>query len=497
MDCAGGSPIAVASAESSRLNRSGKVRKKQWAPKVKTGCVTCSCLKCSSTGRKCDGYDPVPREQTSSPDPVQMPPPWELVSGNPVELDSFRFFCDVTTPDLAAPFDTGFWSGRLLQVAHHYPALWHAMTALGSIHRDFITDPTPIMASRTEDSQKIGFALLQFNTSIQCLRDMLAGPALTSLDRLVVLSICILFTCSSSLQGRQWQAFMHINSGLKLLHHWNLGSGDRSPPEEDLDMTMLLVALTQLDTQARPYICGRLGNLQWTESPVVIPPVTPPFQSLLEAYIALEVHFNRMMQLVMSRTYDPTLESLSKKQKLVHDLHQWDDRLADYLSQMAPQPSDRQALRLINIRRAFTRIYLSLDPSKGELAHDDLIDDYADMLQLAGEILDDAMQSRIDSPAQPTFRLAATVIEPLFLIASRCREPTLRRQALQLLKRHPRREGICEGMSGAKVVQRVMDLEEQCLYSPEGCSGSGKWVCVDHRVTSMQQTDRKTDVVRK
>ncbi|PYH88549.1 hypothetical protein BO71DRAFT_365186 [Aspergillus ellipticus CBS 707.79] len=501
---------SVSLAESSRLNRSGRERKKQWAPKVKTGCITCrirrvkcdeakpSCLKCSSTGRKCDGYSPAPLEQP--PDVLQMPSPWELFSGDEIEAQNFHFFCTVTTPDLAGFFDTGFWTGRLLQVAHQYPALRHATIALGSIHRDYVTDPTPVTVARSEDGQNLGFALQQSNAAIQALRELLAGPALTSLDRLVVLSICILFTCASSMQGHQWQAFMHINSGLKLLHHWNLGSGDRSPPAEDRDMAMvmLLITLTQLDTQARPYILSRLGSIQWADSPVVIiSPVRPPFQSLLEAYIALEVHSNSVMQLTQSDKDPQTSpDAPARKQRLIADLQQWDDDLADYLARTPLQAADQPALNLLRIRRTFTRIPLSLDPSKGELAHDDLLPEYTAMLHLADQIL--AAQKQ-DRPAHPTYRLAPTVIEPLFLVAARCREPTLRHQALSLLQRYPRREGICEGMGAARIVERSIEIEEGCLSSAEGCcSVSGRWVCANHRVSRMQffiVTERQLRIV--
>ncbi|RAL02768.1 Zn(II)2Cys6 transcription factor [Aspergillus ibericus CBS 121593] len=485
---------------SSRLNRSGRVRQKQWTPKVKTGCVTCkirkvkcdetkpSCQRCSSTGRKCDGYNPVPQKPTSKAlKVVQMPSPWELLPGDRIEMESFQFFHSVTTPNLAGFFDQGRWACRLLQMSHQYPALWHAMAAVAGAHRNFVTDRTPITVSRSQDNNEVRFALRQWNKSIQSLQTLLSGQDLTKLDRLVVLSICLLFTTLSSLQGRQSQAFVHINSGLKLLHHWNLADIAGCQSDEDLDLKMLFILFSQLDSQARPY---RLKNLQWTDKQLTPSSSQAPFQSLLDACVALEVHFNHMMQLFSDPslyTHGPNAETQTKKQKCIDNFTDWDNKLAQFLS-TTPQPEDKKALSLLYIRRALARVALTMDFSKGELAHDDFTQDYASILHLVSEILE-APNHQTQNPPQPpklNFSLATITTEPLFLVAFRCREPTIRKQAMRLLRRFPGREGICEGMTALKIVEKVIEIEEECLTSAEGACTNGRWICGNHRVSLLQ-----------
>ncbi|GKZ22688.1 hypothetical protein AbraCBS73388_008857 [Aspergillus brasiliensis] len=361
-------------------------------------------------------------------------------------------------------------------MSHQYPVLWHAMTAVACIHRDFMTNTTPLTASRSQDSLQVRLALQQWNKSIQKLQRLLSGQVLTNFDRLVILSVCILFTTMASLQGRQWQAFVHINSGLKLIHQWNLTDRGENRSDEDIDLDVLLVLFTQLDSQ------------------INLPSSTTPFKTLLEACVALEVQFNKMMQIFTNNSIyisGPDAAVQAQKQQCLVSLIGWDARLDRYL-ETTPQPEDEKALKLLYVRRRLAQVALSMDLSKGELAHDDFVEDYSYMLELMGEILGDPLNP-IDSQPENTdklqkmsFRLETVTTEPLFLIALRCREPTIRRQAIRLLRQYPRREGICEGMAALKIAERAIEIEEECLTSPESACTHGKWICENHRVTWLQ-----------
>ncbi|SPB45567.1 unnamed protein product [Aspergillus niger] len=379
-------------------------------------------------------------------------------------------------------------------MSHQYPVLWHAMTAVACIHRDFMTNTTPITVSRSQDSLQVRLALQQWNKSIQRLQELLSERVLTKFDRLVILSVCILFITMASLQGRQWQAFVHINSGLKLIYQWNFADRGKSQRDEDLDLDVLLVLFTQLDSQARPYLPSLSNSLHWTDKQIILSSSTIPFKTLLEACVALEVHFNSMMQIFTSNSIyinGPDAGIQIKKQQCLIDLTEWDARLDKYL-ETTPHPEDGKALKLLYARRRLAQVALSMDLTKGELAHDDFVEDYAYMLELMGYILEDPMNSldsqpgNIDRPQRMSFRLETITTEPLFLIALRCREPTIRRQAIRLLRQYPRREGICEGMAALKIAERVMEIEEECLTSPEFACAHRKWICENHRVTWLQ-----------
>ncbi|OKL61973.1 hypothetical protein UA08_02563 [Talaromyces atroroseus] len=224
-------------------------RRRRWAPKVRTGCLTCkirrvkcdearpSCGKCLSTGRKCDGYEDEekeldlvdstnakaangrskghhpynavitqPRQQkdtsstrlSSSPYCVS----WIPFYGGELEKKNFDFFQSVTSSSLAGFHGSEFWARDTLQVAHQYPALFHAITAFGNIHHCYLSDVTPCDIPRaTADSSGIEFGLREFNKAIKWMYKLIAQEQITFRDQQAILTTCILFTCLIFVRG--------------------------------------------------------------------------------------------------------------------------------------------------------------------------------------------------------------------------------------------------------------------------------------------------------
>lgn len=463
-----------------------------------------------STGRGCDGYEDVDSKKgktglktISKVSPVAAVPfTWQLLPGDDAERQHFHFFQSVTTSDLAGFFDFGFWSCGTLQVSHLYPALWHAITAVACVHRCFISRSAPLSSSQDgENPQLLEFALKQFNKAIKSLSLLMSGRDLGQLDKLVVLTTCILFTCLCSMEGRQTHAFMHINNGLKLLHQWNTKQGGLRGPQSDLTVDMLVLMFSRLDTQVRPYIAGQEVVLQWTEDQIFVSSAKASFKTLLNAYVDLEMLFNGLMQLFLSaycRVPDPKF--LEQREEYIQDFADWDTRLVTYLGTV-PCNADSNALRILSLRRMFAEALLAMDMTKGELAHDDVLSVFAKTLDIVEEMLPTPVQHTEDGvkgsafPRPPTFSLATMVVEPLYWIGVRCREPIIRRRALRLLQLNPRREGICEGMTAVKIVEQVIEMEETgCPQSGRsspnhttiGTCTTGRWICDNHRVAVCQ-----------
>ncbi|KAM3455823.1 hypothetical protein NHJ6243_008418 [Beauveria neobassiana] len=62
---------------------------------------------------------------------------------------------------------------------------------------------------------------------------------------------------------------------------------------------------------------------------------------------------------------------------------------------------------------------------------------------------------------KPSFSADLGIIPPLFVVATKCRDPWLRRQAIQLLKSSARREGMWDSELTSNIATWVMQLEEQ------------------------------------
>jgi len=69
---------------------------------------------------------------------------------------------------------------------------------------------------------------------------------------------------------------------------------------------------------------------------------------------------------------------------------------------------------------------------------------------------------------KPSFALDLGIVPPLFVVATKCRDRKLRREAIRLLLSSPRREGMWDSILSGRVAQWIMEIEEEDLLPWEG-----------------------------
>jgi hypothetical protein len=84
---------------------------------------------------------------------------------------------------------------------------------------------------------------------------------------------------------------------------------------------------------------------------------------------------------------------------------------------------------------------------------------YHRMVELAREILETAGRSVV--PGKVVFTFETTMVIGLLVVATRCPELDVCRQAIALLSKHPRREGLLDSMMVVKIVTWMLDQEEE------------------------------------
>ncbi|KAH8704082.1 hypothetical protein BGW36DRAFT_96322 [Talaromyces proteolyticus] len=445
-------------------------------------------------------YNP-PRAITG---PARSCSEFRLFSNSVLEVDHFLFFRTVTASSLAGPFDFGFWAKSTLQASHVYPALWHATIALGAVHRVFMTDIALPYRRDSEKHRNVRFALRQLNKSIKSVTDMLSTRVLTKQDKIVVLTVCVLFTCLSTLQGYQEQAFLHISNGINLLHQW--GFMDLiSQRYSDTTINMLLLIFFQLDTRKRHIRSGVevKNDDQNTDNLVGLPNYTPKsFASCLEAYVTLEMLINRL-----ARLHPTNLNSelaVDEKDIYTLTLTAWDHKFSEYLAEGLIK-IEEDSLRLLRMRRLFAAV-LFQNFDKDELGHDEFFHQYEGIVGLAATILEGTKRPtssedglRTAKPAPAQFSLSVIISEPLLYTVKCCRDLTIRHRALHLLKMYPRRESIIDGIAGIKLLEAYIAFEEKScprsgstlseydyLVPGSDCSIAGSGICQKHRITFQQ-----------
>jgi hypothetical protein len=62
---------------------------------------------------------------------------------------------------------------------------------------------------------------------------------------------------------------------------------------------------------------------------------------------------------------------------------------------------------------------------------------------------------------KPEFNFDSYTVIPMFLTALKCRDPIVRRKAISLLLKYPRREGVCDSVCMGKLCEWAMMIEEE------------------------------------
>ncbi|MCJ1308043.1 hypothetical protein MMC25_001693 [Agyrium rufum] len=211
------------------------------APRARTGCITCkirrikcdetkpACLRCTSTGRKCDGYltkerklssrpkHAVPKESasqsSSTPSSIRARSPAihaltyvpRSASKTGVEIRFLEFFYVRTAPALSGFIKDDFWKQVVRQLGISEPPITQAMTAVAAYHQRF----DQLMQSDIGQPIDEPYAVDQYNKAISALVTRLS----TSQDTFITLVACLLFTCLEMLRGNERAALGHITSG--------------------------------------------------------------------------------------------------------------------------------------------------------------------------------------------------------------------------------------------------------------------------------------------
>ncbi|KAM3554906.1 hypothetical protein MY1884_005881 [Beauveria asiatica] len=226
------SPTSNSSLDSSPNDDQPRLRRKRWAPKVKTGCVTCRvrrvkcdetkphCKRCTAYGYLCDGYlTPTTsaaytasavqkshhvRRTAAALDPLQpvaesriVPPDWDF-------MESCRYYIETILP--VRQRDIDFPQAGILNLAtRHRPSFLLAMTAhrIGLISRALDILPHPMhMSSIAPLWNHLHSSMV---CSIQEINSNLEGGA-PYCKVLALLRITDLLSVELTLLGTAWRA---------------------------------------------------------------------------------------------------------------------------------------------------------------------------------------------------------------------------------------------------------------------------------------------------
>ncbi|KJK61753.1 hypothetical protein P875_00086692 [Aspergillus parasiticus SU-1] len=455
------------------------------------------CLKCSSTGRKCDGYEtpspPPPQRNVGLRLPYVYPQTLQC-SGNTRETRSFQFFYERTVPSLAGLCGSEFWSGLVLRVSQHETAVYHALIALGSLHENF--ENGHWLTRRGIDT----FAVQQYVSAIRALLGSsdsspcvspgqpAGSPRSLTLD--VCLISCILFIFIEIMSGHYESAVGHVRSGIRILQdvYEDPQSGTYHHPYlkpstvTNLEMDYLRKILNRLQDQALT-LTRTATDLALRDGLQVVgsrhAEIPECFPSILDAYECFEYHVARLYQEYSAIEPIKADMALDEYTNLMQQAGALMDKWSTALHRFEESRGSRLTYR-DSIGLKILRIYqywrlVILDRGKSEVTDLQSWDKYNSTFQLIVSLAE-AVINTADSDAplssnssalsgtfenrRPSFSLDMGIICPLYDVATLCRDPSIRRQAVKVLRSASRQEGLLNSHLCAIVAEQVIELEE-------------------------------------
>ncbi|KAF5555747.1 hypothetical protein FMEXI_1434 [Fusarium mexicanum] len=438
---------------------SSNPRHRKGLPKARTGCMTCrirkikcdearpGCQRCIGTGRKCDGYGDTDSATKQTLIIRERPPITRALNhdlGVESSFHAFDYYRGHVSHQVGDTVDSDFWGDLVLRLAPTDAAIRHAISAISLIP-----------------------AIVEYNKAILAVR---SWPLATE-SRVKPLLVCLLFVCTEFMLGHEHQnaAKMHILQGRRLLANIK----DRKTPETDIIRQYLAPIYLRLAYVGNGRVEVPRHLLQMTTAPL-------KFASLADArcvlYYLVDIGFTLIYEVKSYRskganeetsdTEEHTLQSRYKH--LTRELANWRHAFEAYLAFSDLDGPDTRTAKLLTLRHCLMIVFLdSMISGSDYICDRNGLCDFSIATDCATFVVNhdnDIMQG-------PSFTFESEVVGPIYWIAAKCRQPVIRRRALELLyerEKTNRVESLTMVRHTIAMVTRVIEIEEEGLEIPLG-----------------------------
>lgn len=468
-----------------------------------------ACVRCTSTGRTCDGYkNDVPCDPPTASElaPVMAQSiPNELsigIGGDRVERRGFHFFQSYVWPQLSSELHSVFWERLILQASHSDAAIRHAAIAFGSLGERLLINN--VMTFDNEDANRLhNFARVHYCKAIQELRKQLSSGRERSVESTLI--ACFIFSCFEFLQGNETAALTHLKSGIEIIrqsgfHDVHLDPNNSSGPlTESVDFGYHVnIIFAVLDRSAANWVAAPSFGM-----PMPVPN-TLDYRSFLsdgfpnidkaeEYFHNLRLQLNRILPawtFVPSDSNNlprPTIIPLVDE--LFQTLDNWSQAINAFIARsqhkLSVQESQKAKTLVMHHKVAVLRLTASFQANEEEFYRNSE-PDFNYIISMSTPLLL-PVTARIDLRGSDDernrllFSFHCSIIYPLYFTAIHCQNTEIQQNALSLLSSSPWREGAWDSAAMARIAERKIRQREQDL----SCNNTRH---IDHIVAGLDMT---------
>ncbi|KIW06108.1 hypothetical protein, variant [Verruconis gallopava] len=411
--------------------------------KVRTGCFTCkirkvkcdetrpTCTRCTSTGRKCDGY---PTAIPTQDLPLVATRGLNATGYQAHEARGLEFFYHVAGPGLAGLFDDDFWTRLILQISHREPAVRHVLMAISSLYSHDAPDASPVS---------------HYNAAIQHI--------VKTTDGALAISMAVLFTCVEFMQGNASAALNHCRHAILIFNNFkNLTPAMRRTLLPILVRLNAILFFFAADATAVPML-GSLDSL-----------LVESFSNATEAHAALQALLVQTIRLVRSsdeyrlgakRQERIHLRFFAEQHRIQLALASWRQNLAGLHANLRPSIRNTRQHVLLEMGSLVKGIWLDSALYRREIGYDEHNHRFGQIVALASRL---QAEDQLFAPTagRKKFSFDMCFLPLLYFTAVKCRVLELRIAALAYMKMlSEEQEGLWKTATLAPVAQRLIEIE--------------------------------------
>lgn len=337
-------------------------------------------------------------------------------------------------------------------------------------------------------------ALGWYSRSVSAVRQ---GIERGGVDSFVCLITCILFICIESILGSLEEAAHLYGQGVHLiLTLWaQRSSGTVTATQALLLRDTIIPIFIRLASFSSQNIWSlAITMVQETEYTLTLPAKFPTLKSAREAIVMLSAEISLFEQtceqyLQRSHAWQISEDMAFQQKALSTRLESWNIAFADLLDSLHKK-SDLSPLHvsisaLLSSYYQMLYVILAVCGSPVRITTDNYTRNFQAIVEKAAIAIKNS--ARNDGTQAPyTFELSLGL--PLWFTCLRCREPTIRRTALALLRRTHQVQGLSQRDQGAALIELIMMLEETSATTMNAAKGI-------NTITSPQPIDEFTDYV--
>jgi hypothetical protein len=427
-----------------------------------------SCHRCSSTGRKCDGFPLNESLSKSSKSPLAIIAAMgssessyrlliEPMGLGEIEYRLFHFYASRTAAALDGFFQDDHWMRLVLQMSHRVDCVRYAVLALTCLHSKHCMTQTALHPKTSHQIGDVQYQAIKYYTmAVRHLNNQIALNSWAHLEE--TLLCCVLCVRFEWIAGNRAKALMHLRGSIQILREWQASCTSSSlsrtsfwSPGGHLIRSTISPLFVRLALEASMFAEKREA--------VPVPP-RPLFTTVSQAFATVkdardslydilgDEYLFRRQRSGLRVESDPTTCELTSRERFSH----WSISLMDLLTRLDEDTKSGPAAITLRIWLKVVRVMLEMaERNYEETAFDDYTQEFSDAIDLATELY---------SFQASTFLAETSVVAVLFYVATKCRHSQTRRRAIALIESSPSQEGIWDGAVAIKTASGVMQAEE-------------------------------------